>query len=168
MVRINFTLVNEKKNVRTPRVAWMETERVLPGKVLSNWLKKGSIQGVLGLAEKVPEDFRLKLALKLKRILRGLKTESWFVVDEAFVPTEPNIKSLQAAYAEFCLDPVLQKKIPPEKGDPSDVDISLLLYSAHEKLPLLTNDEELFNFSDELAAKGLCHLIKPFRAVQLR
>jgi hypothetical protein len=53
-------------------------------------------------------------------------------------------------------DPELSKRIPGGTGEPSDVDISLLLFSPDSKHPLLTNDKELYAFSDELRAKQ-CH-----------
>jgi hypothetical protein len=158
--RITEELIKNKKIISTLKLAWEEAEKVSVASALKQALQEGFIQARLGIKGRASTLLEYKLALALRAQLAQLKKESWFFIEVQFTPKLPKIAALKHAYAQFSLDPEKQKKIPPYKGDPSFVDLALVVYSEEKALPLLTNDKELYNFADELREMKLCQLIK--------
>ena len=165
--RITEILLAKRKKIRTLRVAWEEAEKVTISSALKEAIRDGSIQQRLGLKGKPTSMFEYRLAGRLRAELAGLKRQVWLLIEPAFVPDPARISALKKVYEAFCLDPEKQKLVPPGKGDPSFVDLSLVLFSSATKLPLLTNDRELYNFSTDLKTMGFCELIKAFPHVDL-
>jgi hypothetical protein len=159
--RITNSLVYNKKTVSTVRRAFEEADKILVGKALTQLIENGTIQQQLKIKGKLDPMLKLRIAKNLRGELERMKRQSWFVIS-LFVADQKRTEQVKELYRVFCLDPELSKRIPGGKGDPSDVDISLLLFSADCKHPLLTNDRELYKFSDELREKGFCELIRGF------
>ncbi len=76
------------------------------------------------------------------------------------------MEAVREQYRQFALNPATRNRIPQYKYFPSDVDISLLLYSREVRLPFLTNDAEIFRFASELATAGFSEMVKGFREVR--
>ncbi len=104
--------------------------------------------------------------LSLRQELDSVARKAWFLVDRQFVAPSDRMENIREQYRQFALNPKTQNRIPPGKYIPSDVDISLILYSGHTRTPLLTNDKEIYNFAPELSAGGFCEMIKPFLQVR--
>jgi hypothetical protein len=162
---ITRKLVEAQKSLLTLRGAWLEASNTIIAKALEGEIREGQVQSQLGIGPSVPPGLKFRLARKLRVQLDSLSRERWFRIDSMYRPTVESVISLKEEYARFCADPELQKRIPPYKGNPSDVDIELILYSGYVRVPLLTNDKEIFSFSSELTAKGFCFLIRGFRDV---
>jgi len=164
--RITNGLLAKNKRIRTLRAAWEEAEKITVASALNDALKEGYIQMALGVEGHMTAMLRFRLVSPLKRQLAELKGKPWLLIEGIFSPKPERIGALRQAYANFAADPEKQKLIPPYKGDPSLVDLALILYSGESKLPLLTNDRELYNFSADLRAMGFCELIKAFPYVK--
>jgi hypothetical protein len=164
--RITEELVANKKTVCTLRLAWEEAEKVTVASALKETLKERFVQARLGVEGRISSLLEYRLVSGLRAQLAQLKRERWFLIELQFTPNQAKITMLRETYAKFALDPEKQQKIPPYKGDPSFVDLALIVYSEEKTLPLLTNDREIYNFAEELKGMKLCHLIKGFPHVQ--
>jgi len=164
--QVTRALVNNKKGISTIRRAFEEAEKILVGKALISLIEEGTIHRQLRIKGKLDPMLKFRITKNLRTELSQIKQQKWFVIS-AFFADPTRLEQVRALYREFCLSPELSKRIPGGKGDPSDVDISLLLFSADSKHPLLTNDEELYNFDSELRAKGFCECVRAFRSVKV-
>lgn len=164
--RITRSLMRNKKSVLTLKIAWQEAREILPGKALESLIQEGYIQRHLRTSGAIPPALKFKLAKALSEQLERMATERWFVINTAFVANPQRIEAVRELYRQFALNPTTQNRIPPFKGDPSVVDISLLLYSKEIRAPLLTNDREIYNFAPELAMNGFCEVVRGFREVR--
>jgi len=160
--RITSILVRESRAIATLRAARQEVETVIVAKALSALLEEGFIQRQLKLTGKPTPALKLRMAQKLKSEILKLTKESWYTEDRTYTPRQDRIGAVRASYDDFASNPQTRDRIPPYKGQPSEVDVALILYSGDSNLPLLTNDREIFNFAAELAAQGFCALIKAF------
>jgi hypothetical protein len=165
--RITEALIASNKTVCTLFAAWLEAEKVAVVTALKQALQEGYIQTALGIVQGRPSAMlELRLAHALRAQLSRLKQEMWFSIDKRFVAAPQRLAALQHLYDKFKLDPEKQKLIPPYKGDPSKVDGALVLFSGAVRLPLLTNDRELYHFAEDLRTSGFCELIKGFPQVR--
>lgn len=162
---ITSQLVRYAKTLCTLIAAWTEVANVL-AKALQSLIDEGYIARHLRTDEQISPTLRLQLLKSLKREMVALDRSDWFSVIRGYTPTLMRVREVRDLYAQFARDPATQERIPPNKGNPSNVDIALLLYSGHARLPLLTNDREISNFAQELRERGFCEFIKPFHRVK--
>lgn len=163
---ITSQLVKGAKTVCTLIAAWTEVANVL-ARALQALINEGYIGRELGTNKQISPTLRFQLLKSLQREMVQLDRTGWFSVVR-YSPTLARMREVRDLYAQFARNPAMHHRIPPNKGDPSNVDISLILYSGHARLPLLTNDREISNFAPELREHGFCELIKPFREVKFK
>jgi hypothetical protein len=164
---ITFRLAHAQKKIVTIRKAWDEASRILAAKALDDLIRAGYIQAQLRIDGRVSDALKLRIHKALKTEFAAMSKQEWFELDGTFTPAVERVEALKRQYAEFCLDPNYQKLIPPYKGNPSETDYWLILFSKHATSPLLTNDKEIGNLGLPLKERGFCEMIKPFRGVRI-
>ncbi|MBM4240878.1 MAG: hypothetical protein FJ150_04355 [Euryarchaeota archaeon] len=101
---------------------------------------------------------RLSIQERVKRKLQKLLEKSWFSVIE-YEPSRDDIETVKRFYLSLDGTPTMMEHLK-RKGTTSPVpsyeDMVLLCYSADYNVPVVTNDSDLTDFSDELSKNNIC------------
>jgi hypothetical protein len=93
--------------------------------------------------------------------LLELRNRDWFSV-HVYDPPEEKMELVRSVYrslentAKMRAHLRIKKRTVPE---PSRADMTLLIYSKEQRLPILSNDADLVLFKEELEGAGVCHKI---------
>jgi hypothetical protein len=147
-------LINRKIRIRTVLVVFNEITTELLSLVVKQRINDGHLRKELGLArgEKFPEDIEYNLNKKLKQKIKKIRYESWFELDEKYVPNQSLLFKIRKFFNERKND---------IEGMPSYNDMILILYSKDTVLPLISNDNHICKFKERLERDKLTHKIIP-------
>lgn len=114
--------------------------------------------------ERMDDSIILKQLKKLIKNVKSLKHNSWLVIDETFKPNTSDISALKKFFNikyQNSLGMHSSKK-------PDYVDNSLILYSEYKQFPLISNDNPITEFREELETKQYTYKIIPLMAFSKR
>jgi len=149
-------LTNRKIRIRTILIVFNEITTELLSLVIKQRINDGHLRKDLGLArgEKFPEDIEYNLNKKLKQKVKKMRYESWFELDEKYIPDHLLLTKIRTFFYE-------RKNDSEQKGIPSNNDMILILYSKDTVLPLISNDNHICKFKEDLEKDKFTHKIIP-------
>ena len=129
-------------------------------KIVEEFCEDYRTKDLIGLPERVriSDRIKLRLARKTEEKIKRLQNKTWFTVVE-YEPADKDIERVKSFYESLSGTPKMvehMKKKRTREPYPSDVDMSLLIYSKESKAPIVTNDSDLIDFKYELESQGLC------------
>lgn len=113
--------------------------------------------------------FKLGLEVKFKQKLNNLLKKEWFTVVDYIPPTEL-LKPLNRFFEEVIQHPKFDEFTKKKKRDttiPSFEDLGLMIFSKDKKQPIISNDNDLTFFADELFEKNLTDKIFNFNDLDI-
>jgi len=129
-------------------------------KIVDEFCDDYRTKDLIGLPGKarISNRIRLRLARKTEEKIRRLQNKAWFKVID-YHPGEKEIERVKNFYESLSGTPKVEehmKKKRTREPYPSDVDMTLLIYSKKTEAPIVTNDSDLIDFKEELEREGLC------------
>jgi len=149
-------------------IAINEITREGLAKAVARKITDQSIRRSMGLreGEQFPEEIEWTILKNLTKKVRKFRYEIWFEIDNEFKTRPSNVKRLKTFFERLFIDSTIKSSFKSHKRPiPSFVDISLILYSKHAVLPLVSNDAHITEFRNELKAEGYTHEIFPLMAL---
>ncbi len=129
-------------------------------KIVDEFCDDYHTKDLIGLPEKarISNKIRLRLARKTEEKIRRLQNKAWFKVID-YHADEKEIKRMKNFYESLSGTSKMEEHMKKKKTRdpcPSDVDLTLLIYSKETEAPIVTNDSDLTDFKEELEREGLC------------
>jgi len=129
-------------------------------KIVEEFCDDYRTKDLIGLPERarISDRIKLRLARKTEEKIKRLQNKTWFTVVE-YEPAHKDIERVKCFYESLVGTPKMvehMKRKRTREPYPSDVDMSLLVYSKEREAPIVTNDSDLTDFKHELESQGLC------------
>jgi hypothetical protein len=129
-------------------------------KIVDEFCEDYRVKDLIGLPGKarISNRIRLRLARKTEEKIRRLQNKAWFKVID-YHAEEKEIKRVKNFYVSLSRTPKMEEHMKKKRTRdpyPSDVDMTLLIYSKKTEAPIVTNDSDLIDFKEELEREGLC------------
>ncbi len=129
-------------------------------KIVDEFCEDFRTMDLIGLpGARISNQIKLRLARKTEEKIKRLQSKAWFnVVD--YVPSEKEIERVRSFYESLSGTPKMiehMRRKRTREPYPSEVDMSLLVYSKEREAPIVTNDSDLTDFKSELEREGLCY-----------
>jgi hypothetical protein len=129
-------------------------------KIVDEFCDDYRTKDLIGLPEKarISNRIRLRLARKTEWKIRRLQNKAWFKVIE-YQADEKEMERVKNFYESLSGTPKMEEHMKKKRARapyPSDVDVTLLVYSKETEAPIVTNDSDLTDFKDELESARLC------------
>jgi len=129
-------------------------------KIVEEFCDDYRTKDLIGLPERarISDRIKLRLARKTEEKIKRLQNKTWFTVVE-YEPAHKDIERVRGFYESLVGTPKMvehMKRKRTREPYPSDVDMSLLVYSKEREAPIVTNDSDLTDFKHELESQGLC------------
>ncbi len=132
-------------------------------KIVEEFCNDYRTKDLIGLPERarISDRIKLRLARKTEDKINRLVNKAWFRVVE-YKPADKDIERVKSFYESLSDTPKMiehMKKKRTREPYPSEVDMSLLIYSKEREAPIVTNDSDLIDFRSELEEHDLCYRI---------
>ena len=172
--RLNFSILSGKKKINLTPPEYSIVERITSQflnkdytihtlKIAFDEILRKGIANIIEehLTKKYPYLRNQWIAIrhfeeKATRSIQELKNKKWFWIVNCS-PLPYFVEQIKSFYKALPDSPEKQKLIDKNKAPyPSDVDISLIIYSRTIESPLLTNDRDIYGFKAELETTNYC------------
>ncbi len=129
-------------------------------KIVDEFCEDFRTKDLIGLpGRRIPDGIKLRLARKTEDKIKRLQNRPWFTVVD-YTPPEKEIERVRSFYESLSGTPKMiehMRRKRTREPYPSEVDMSLLVYSKEREAPIVTNDSDLTDFKYELEREGLCY-----------
>lgn len=154
-------LINNNVEIVVPSFLIEEIERKEIIEMINNFISSNQITNI---SNNPNFAFRLGLEIRFKRKLDKLVKKEWFSVVEYNPPTEL-FNRLNSFFEELSHHPQFEEFMEKKKREtqiPSFEDLALMAFSKDKHYPIITNDNDLTFFSEELYQRNLTGKIYNF------
>jgi len=150
--KLTSKILNSGWTIYTIQKAWEEIKLKGAAKIVEELLKAKKLYNHI---------IARSIVRKLVKSLDELKSKRWFIIDN-FCPSSDQLKQIIKFYTELPHSPKKERLIEKNKKPyPSEVDLSLIIYSSKIRGLLVSTDHDICDFKDELEKNNLCSKILP-------
>lgn len=164
--RLTEFLINNNTKIIVPSFLISEIKRKDTMEMISKYI---STKQITNIPPKPNPTIKLGLDFKFKTKFNQLLKKEWFIV-EKYDPPKELYDPLEDFFNQLINDAKIKNFLKKKRRDtvmPSFEDLGLMAFSKDKEYPIISNDNDLTFFADELYKKKLTYLIYNFNDLDI-
>ncbi len=158
-------LINHEIQIVVPESIINEIKKKGFGKIISEYTSSKYPMQIIGLPKNLSPTFEYRMKKKIEDNFYKMINKNWFEIKE-YSPNESFIDQIKGFYINFKDIEMLNEFLTIKRREspiPSEVDLELIAFSKDMDFPIISNDNDITFFAEELYENGFSSKIYNFR-----